>query len=70
MKPNCKGCSTGVILDFTNNTDGLCVRCRWDDIQRWFTKMTKHFDSGNLLDPIEIDKQNLVERSNNYEFFT
>lgn len=59
MKCTTKGCEN-IILDFTGNVDGRCAKCRFLELMLYFGAPRPDTER---LDPIQVDKQTLVERS-------
>ncbi|TVL99543.1 MAG: hypothetical protein CV087_17440 [Candidatus Brocadia sp. WS118] len=59
MKCSITGCTNNVI-DFTDNPQGICTKCRWIEVVLYFG--APRIDMMNMpKDEISIDKQRLVE---------
>lgn len=57
----CSQCQGKLPSDRTGTSDGLCPRCRMIDVINYYG--VPKVDVQNMMDPIEIDKQRLIENS-------
>lgn len=68
MKPNCKGCSTGIVRDFTNNPMRLCTNCLWSDVISRYDMGGVCGDTCPPVDQISMEKIEMIEESNNHNW--